>query len=236
MEENDSFTHSLKHWAEEDKPREKLLLKGKHTLSDTELIAILLRTGSKGLNVMDLAKLLLSIAGNDLNELGKWSVKELLRHKSLKGLGQTKAITLVAALELGRRRQVAEAKQKKKITSSRDAYDILHPLMADLNEEEFRMLLLNQANKVIGNEIISLGGRAGTVADVRVIFRQALLSNAVGIIVAHNHPSGNLKPSQADVDLTRKLKQAGDIMDVKVLDHLIITDTGYYSFSDEGNM
>lgn len=234
--EEDNLPTTLKHWAEEDKPREKLLLKGKHTLSDAELIAILLRTGAKGLNVMDLSKRLLLLAGNDLNELGKWNVKDMLRHKTLKGMGQTKAITLVAALELGRRRQGAEAKQKKKITSSRDAYDILHPLMADLSEEQFRMLLLNQANKVLGSEIISNGGRTGTVADVRVIFRQAILSNAVSIIVAHNHPSGNLKPSQADIELTRKLKQAGEMMDIKVLDHLIITDSGYYSFGDEGLM
>ncbi len=234
MEEN--ISNTLKQWSEEDKPREKLLLKGKHTLSEAELIAILLRTGSQGLNVMDLSKRLLLLAGNDLNELGKWNINEILRHKSLKGMGKTKAITLVAALELGRRRQGTEVRQKPKITSSRDVYDILHPLMADLSEEQFRVLLLSQANKVLANEIISFGGRVGTVADVRVIFRQAILSNAVGIIVAHNHPSGNLKPSQSDIDLTHKLKQAGEVMDIKVLDHLIITDNGYYSFSDEGMM
>jgi DNA repair protein RadC len=232
----DSESNTIKHWADEDKPREKLLLKGKHSLTDAELLAILLRTGAQGLNVIDLSKRLLYLAGNDLNELGKWNVQDVLRHKTLKGMGKTKAITLVAALELGRRRQGAEAKQRSKITGSRDAYELLAPQMADLNEEQFRVLLLNQANKVLANELISFGGRTATIADVRVIFRQALLAQAVGIIVAHNHPSGNLKPSQADIDLTRKLKQAGDLMDIKVLDHLIITEHSYYSFADKGNM
>lgn len=227
-------SYTMKNWAEEDKPREKLLLKGKHTLSDAELIAILLRTGSQGLNVMDLSKRLLHLADNDLNELGRWNANDYLRHKTLKGMGQTKAITLVAALELGRRRQGAAFKQRAQIKSSRDAYAILQPMMADLTEEQFRMLLLNQANKVIANEIISLGGRAATVADVRVIFRQAILANAVGVIVAHNHPSGQLKPSQSDNDLTRKLKQAGDIMEIKLLDHIIVAEQGFYSFADEG--
>jgi DNA repair protein RadC len=227
---------SFSQWKEEDKPREKLLLKGKHTLTDAELLAILLRTGTKEVNVMELSRRILAKAGNDLNTLGKMNVKDLLAHKDLKGMGETKAITLVAALELGRRRQSAEVKDLQKITTSKDAYDLLNPLMADLNEEEFRIILINKANKVIGIELMSTGGRAGTVADPRVIFKSALLSNATSVVVAHNHPSGNLKPSMEDISLTKKLKEAGNFLEIKLLDHLIITNKGYYSFADEGAM
>ncbi len=227
---------SFSQWKEEDKPREKLLLKGRHTLSDAELIAILLRTGTKDLNVLELSRRLLSNAGNDLNALGKMNVKDLLAQKDLKGLGETKAITLVAALELGRRRQSAEARELNKISVSKDAYDLLRPLMADLNEEEFRIILLNKANKVMAIELISTGGRTGTVVDSRVVFKAALLANATGIIVAHNHPSGNLSPSTEDINLTKKIKEAGNFLEIKLLDHLIITDNGYYSFADNGVM
>jgi DNA repair protein RadC len=236
MQETYEPNLSFSQWNEEDKPREKLLLKGKHTLTDAELLAILLRTGTKDVNVMELSKRVLSNSGNDLNALGKLNVRDFLAQKNLKGLGETKAITLVAALELGRRRQSAEVKELTKITTSKDGYNLLRPLMADLNEEEFHILLLNKANKVIGKEVISTGGRSGTVADPRVIFKTALLSNATGIIIAHNHPSGNLSPSSDDISLTKKMKEAGNFMEIKLLDHLIITDKGYYSFADEGAM
>jgi DNA repair protein RadC len=234
MQETYTPNLSFSQWNEEDKPREKLLLKGKHTLSDAELIAILLRTGTKNLNVLELAKLTLSNNQNDLSSLGKLNVKDFLSQKNLKGLGETKAITLVAALELGRRRQSGEVRELNKITSSGDAYNILKPLMADLNEEEFRIILLNKANKVIGVELMSMGGRSGTVVDPRVIFKTSLLSNATGLIVAHNHPSGNLTPSNEDISLTKKLKEAGNFLEIKLMDHLIITANGYYSFADEG--
>jgi DNA repair protein RadC len=218
---------SLRHWAEEDRPREKLLLKGKQSLSDAELVAILLRTGTRDETVVDVAKRLLNRVGNDLNRLGKLSVEDIM-HFDIKGLGETKIITLVAALELGIPRE------HSKITCSRDAYDLLSPLMSDQIREQFYLLLLNNANKVIAEQVLSEGGITGTVVDARLLFKQALLQNATSIVLAHNHPSGNLKPSQADIDLTRKIKDAGKLLEIKLLDHLIIADSNYYSFADEG--
>ena len=224
---------TLKQWADEDRPREKLLLKGKAAVSDAELIAILLRTGTREENVVDVAKRLLHHVGNDLNKLGKLSVKDIM-HFGIKGLGETKIITLVAALELGRRRQAAAPRELSKITCSRDAFDLLSPLMSDQIREQFYLLLLNNANKVISEQVLSEGGITGTVVDARLLFKQALLHNATSIVLAHNHPSGNLKPSQADIDLTRKIKDAGKLLEIKLLDHLIVCDGGYYSFADEG--
>jgi DNA repair protein RadC len=230
MEDN-----SLKSWADEDKPREKLLLKGKSTLSEAELIAILLRSGTHEEHVVRLSQKVLSKVNNDLNELGKLSVKDMLDWK-LKGLGETKAITIVAALELGRRKQQTEIKQRKIVSGSKDMYELLSPLIADLRHEEFWIVLLNRANKIISVEPISSGGITGTVVDTRILFSSALKSNAISIILSHNHPSGSLRPSAADEELTRKIRDAGKLLDVQLLDHLIISESGYYSFADEGKI
>lgn len=224
---------SIKTWAEEDRPREKLLLKGKRSLSDAELMAILIGSGSANETAVDLSKRILTGANNNLNQLGKCTVADLMKYK---GIGEAKAISIVAALELGARRQVSEAEVRKQITSSRDAYEILSPIIADLPHEEFWVLYLNRGNKVLLKESISQGGVAGTVADVKIIFKKALELLASGVILAHNHPSGSLLPSKPDMDLTRKMKQAGDLLEVQVIDHLIITDGGYYSFADEGTL
>jgi len=221
---------SIKSWAEEDRPREKLLLKGKNALSDAELIAILIRLGSRNESAVGLAKKVLNSVDNNLNELGKLSVKELT---AFKGIGEAKAICIVAALEVGRRRREGEGMRRKQITSSADIYEVMNGL-ADLPQEEFWILLLNKANKIIGKCPISKGGVSGTVADLRVIFKLAIENLATSIILCHNHPSGNLKPSDADITLTKKLRDSGDLMDIPVLDHVIITDSGYYSFADEG--
>ena len=229
MEYKKSF--SIKQWAEEDKPREKLLLKGKSALSDAELIAILIGIGSPGVSAVDLAKQILIHYKNDLNELGRIGVTDLTQFK---GIGEAKAITILAALELGRRRQVTKVKERPKITSSHDAYNCLYADMQDLSHEEFKILLLNRNNQVTKIETISQGGVAGTVVDPKVVFKRALDAQASAIILCHNHPSGNLKPSQQDLDITKKLVLAGKTLEISVLDHLIISDKGYFSFLDEG--
>lgn len=224
---------SISKWAEEDKPREKLVKNGRTTLSNAELLAILLGSGTRSLSAVGLAKQILNTYDNDLNELGKLKVAEL---KQFKGVGEAKAVTIVSALELGRRRKAAIPRRKHKITCSNDAFEILSPNLNDLHHEEFWMLLLNRANQVGNCLKISSGGMTGTVADPKIIFQTALSHNAVGVIMAHNHPSGNLKPSQADIALTRKLVDAGKLLEIAVLDHLIISDQGYFSFADEGMM
>jgi DNA repair protein RadC len=222
---------SVKSWAEDDRPREKMIHKGKTSLSDAELIAILMNTGTKNENVVELAKRILSSVQNDLLALSKLNVKELMRFK---GIGEAKAITITSALELGRRRRDCEATQKTIISTSKDAYELLASSLSDLPHEEFWILLLNRAHKVIGKFSVSSGGLTGTVADQRIIFKKALDQSACGIILAHNHPSGNLKPSQADIQLTKRLVEGGRILDIPIMDHLIITETNYYSFADEG--
>ncbi|MCC2547657.1 DNA repair protein RadC [Hymenobacter sp. BT175] len=222
---------SIKSWAEEDRPREKLLLKGRAALSDAELLAILLGSGTAKLSAVDVAKLILAATGNDLNELARLSIKELMRHK---GIGEAKAITIVAALELGRRRKDADAAARAIITCSRDIYHVIRPHLQDLPHEEFWVVLLNRANRVMRKVSISRGGVAGTVADPKLIFKEALEQLASSIILVHNHPSGNRSPSTADIALTRKLKEGGMLLDLPILDHLIYTDQGYYSFADEG--
>ncbi|KUG09867.1 hypothetical protein ASU33_16925 [Solirubrum puertoriconensis] len=222
---------SIKSWAEEDRPREKLLLKGRAALSDAELMAILLGSGTAKLSAVDVAKLVLASTGNDLNQLAKLSVKELMRHK---GIGEAKAITIVAALELGRRRKETAAAERTTITCSTDIYNLVRPNLQDLPHEEFWVIMLNRANVVMRQEKISSGGVAGTVADPKMIFKHALEQLASSIILVHNHPSGNRQPSAADIALTKKLKEAGKFLDLPVLDHLIYTDRGYYSFMDEG--
>lgn len=224
---------SIKAWAEEDRPREKLNAQGRRALSDAELIAILIGSGNRDESAVELSKRILHHYGNDLNKLGKISVAELSKFK---GIGEAKAISIIAALELGRRRGDTEAKTPDKVVSSKSVWDILRRHLVDLNHEEFWILLLSRNNKVLAKELISKGGLSGTVADPKIIFGIALQHQASAIILAHNHPSGNLKPSHEDISLTQKLSQAGKILDIKVLDHLIFTDDGFYSFADEGVM
>lgn len=230
MEDKDFL--SIKTWAEEDRPREKLALKGKAALSDAELIAILLRTGVKGSSALDIAKKILHRVKGNLNELCKLSVNDI--KKLEKGLGDTKAITIVAALELGRRRQSSEVREMPVIRNSNDSFAYIYPEVADLQHEEFFVLYLNRANKVLTHKHISTGGVSGTVADVRIILKHGLEILASGFIAVHNHPSGNLKPSHADIELTKKLKEAGKLLDMTLLDHLIIGDNKYMSMADEG--
>ena len=225
-------TSGIKTWAEADRPREKLLKLGRHNLTDSELLAILIRTGTKELTAVDVAKKLLASCNNDITQLSKLSVNDLM--KNHKGMGEVKAITIVAALELGRRRREAEGLKKDKIASSADAFEILQPRMADLPHEEFVVLMLNRANEVIGKYDLSKGGIAGTVVDPKLIFKAALEHLACGIILCHNHPSGNPKPSPEDLKLTKKLKDAGILMEIDVLDHIIVAGEGYFSFADEG--
>lgn len=233
MKTYDKPVLSIKNWAEEDRPREKLLLKGKNHLTDAELLAIILGTGTRVESALSLAKKLLGHVQNDLHELGKLTPVELMK---IKGVGQAKAVSVLAAIELGRRRQMADIREKPKITSSLDAYKLMAALLMDLPHEEFWILLLNRANRVLSREQISQGGVTGTVADAKIIFRKALEGKATSIILFHNHPSGNLRPSQADIDLTRKLTEAGKNLEITVLDHIIVAERGYYSFADEGKV
>lgn len=221
---------TIKEWAEEDRPREKLLLKGKSVLSEAELIGIIIGSGNRNYTAVDLAKQILHSVDNNLNLLAKLSVHDL---KKFNGIGEAKAINIVSTLELGRRRKEAELTKTIKITSSKLAYELIKPFLQDLPHEEFWVLLLNRANQLIKPIVISKGGVSGTVADPKIVFKQALEALASGIILIHNHPSGNLKPSQADINLTKKLKQAGIILEIPVLDHLIYTDSGYLSMADE---
>ncbi len=217
--------------SEEDRPREKLLLKGKAALSDAELIAILIGSGSTEQSAVDLARSILQSVDYNLNELAKRSVKDLERFK---GIGEAKAISIVSALELGRRRKEAELLRRPKITSSADVYALMQEHLLDLPHEEFWVVLLNRANEVLRKLQMSSGGLSGTVADVRMIFKSALEHQAHALILVHNHPSGNRKPSDADLKLTKNLKEAGKILEVPVLDHLIFAERSYFSFADEG--
>lgn len=229
MSENTYFP--IRHWSEDDRPREKLLLKGKAALSDAELIAILIGSGSRNESAVDLSKHILKTFGNNLNALGKSTIDQLLQFK---GIGEAKAITILAAMELGRRRRTEEAVDLLKINSSQSVFEIMQPLLGELAHEEFWIIYLNNANKIISKFQLSKGGITGTLVDVRLVFKTALSLGAVGIILTHNHPSGTLKPSESDKQITQKLKIAGEQLDIKVLDHLIITETNYFSFSDEG--
>jgi len=222
---------SIKTWNEDERPREKLVLKGKETLTDAELLGILIGSGTPQISAVALCAEILEFANNDLSVLGKLSVTDLCKFK---GIGPAKAITIVAALEIGRRRQSENVQKIKKIGSSRDVYNIFLALLADIPHEEFWVLFLNQANKIIGKEKISSGGVSSTIADKRMIVKSALERLATGIILVHNHPSGNLKPSQSDIDLTNKTKAAAKLLDILVLDHIIVSSSGYYSFADEG--
>jgi DNA repair protein RadC len=222
--------NSIRTWAEEDRPREKLVLKGSAALSDAELLAILIGSGTRGESAVDVCKAILKNAHNNLNELGKFSVSDLKKHK---GIGEAKAITIVAALELAKRRRTAEVKEKEKISGSKDVYEYFHHL-ADLHNEEFWVMFLNRANKIISTQKLSQGGITGTVADIRLILKSALDNFATGIILCHNHPSGNLNPSVEDKELTQKVKQTAKLLDIAVLDHIIVSEGSYFSFADEG--
>ncbi len=222
---------TIKGWAAEDRPREKMMVKGRKHLTDAELLSILLGSGNRYESAFSLSKRILSSINNDLNELGRCSLSELMKFK---GVGFAKAVTITAALELGRRRQLTNVSTRPQVCSSQDAYNVFAPVLQDLPHEEFWVLLLNRANRVIGREQVSSGGVAGTIVDAKVVFRKAIQTSACSIIMAHNHPSGNLQPSQADIDLTHKLQSAGETLDIAVLDHLIVSDLGYLSFDDEG--
>lgn len=222
--------NGIRSWAEEDRPREKLIMKGAGALSDAELLAILIGSGTRGESAVDVCKTILKNSYNNLNELGKLSIADL---KKYKGIGEAKAITIVAALELAKRRRTAEVREKEKISGSKDVYEYFHHL-SDLRNEEFWVMFLNRANKIISSQKISQGGITGTVADIRVILKNALDNFATGIVLCHNHPSGNLKPSSEDKELTQKVKQTAKLLDITVLDHIIVSDAGYFSFADEG--
>lgn len=230
---HESTKLNIKSWAEEDRPREKLLNKGSASLSDAELLAILLRSGSREETAVGLAQRVLLASGNDLNELGRQPLTALTKFK---GLGETKALTILAALELGRRRQLSDVKDRPVLRSSRDAYNAISGIIADLPYEEFWLLMINRGNRIIGRERISMGGVSGTVVDAKIVFKCALDNLATSIVLCHNHPSGNVKPSEADIQLTEKLKKAGKVLDIAVLDHIIVGQSRYYSFADEGIM
>ncbi|MGO4906103.1 RadC family protein [Flavobacterium sp. W20_MBD1_R3] len=229
MAENSFFP--ITNWSEDDKPREKLMLKGKSVLSDAELIAILIGSGSRSESAVDLSKRILASVDNNLNALGKLSLSQLMQFK---GIGEAKAISIIAALELGRRRRGEDAVELKKITSSKIIFEIMQPIIGELPHEEFWIIYMNNSNKVIAKSQLSKGGITGTLVDVRIVFKTALEMGATALILCHNHPSGTLIPSDADKQITRKLKLAGDSLEIKVLDHLIVTETSYYSFADEG--
>jgi DNA repair protein RadC len=221
---------TIKSWALDDRPREKLLAKGKTALSDAELIAILIGSGNREESAVALSKRILKGVNGNINELAKLSVKKLT---VFKGIGEAKAISIITALELGKRRQLEAALEKPKIASSKDVANLMQPILGDLEHEEFWVLFLNNSNKVVSKNQISKGGLTATIVDIRLVFKSALELASVGIIVCHNHPSGKLQPSTADKQLTQKIKEAGIILDIKLLDHLIITEKAYFSFADE---
>ena len=231
MEDTYKQSLNIKSWAEEDRPREKLLMKGKAALSDAELIGILIASGTKDKSAVDLSRDILNTVNNNLSTLAKLTVKDLMKFK---GIGEAKAITIVSALEIGRRKKETEPNKKVYISSSEDAHKVIRSHLEDLKHEEFWILILNRRNQVLKKQLISSGGVSGTVADPKIIINAALQELASCIILIHNHPSGNLKPSQSDLDLTKKLKNAGEVLEIPVIDHIIYTDEGYLSFADEG--
>lgn len=229
MKKKKSF-FSIKSWSVEDRPREKLLIKGKNSLSNAELVAILIGSGNKDESAVDLSKRILASVNFSLHELGKLTVKKLTKFK---GIGEAKAITIVSALELSRRRRSERALIKKKIDSSRSVFELMQPIIGELFHEEFWVIYLNSSNKVLMKSFLSKGGITSTSVDLRLILKSALQIGAVGLVLAHNHPSGALRPSGADKNITKKIKQAAEILDIKVVDHLIITENSYFSFADK---
>lgn len=221
----------ITNWAEDDKPREKLMLKGKGILSDAELIAILIGSGSRNESAVDLSKRILANVDHNLNALGKMSIAQLM---NFKGIGKAKAISIIAAMELGRRRRTEDIIELTKIKSSKAVFEVMQPIIGELPHEEFWVIFLNNSNKILFKTQLSKGGMTGTVVDVRIVFKIAFEQNATAIILTHNHPSGKLQASDADMQITKKLKTAGQQLDIPVLDHIIVTEKGYYSFVDEG--
>jgi DNA repair protein RadC len=224
---------TIKEWSEDDRPREKLLAKGVNSLSDAELLAIIIGSGSRDENAVELAKKILLQSGNNLNELGKLSVIDLQKHK---GVGVAKAVSIVAAMELGRRRTGSEVVERKQIKRSDDIFKLFYPLLCDLPHEEFWLLFLNRSNRVLDRQKLSSGGLSNTTADVRIVLKMAIDRLASSVVLCHNHPSGNLKPSEQDKNITRKIKEGGALLDVMLLDHVIVADNRYYSFADEGEL
>jgi len=227
------YTNSIKSWSVNDRPREKFIQKGKETLSDTELIAILIRSGTRDRSALVVARDIMLLANDNLSSLAKMNINDFI---SVKGIGNTKAITLMAALELGRRRRLSEAEQRAVVSSSKDAYDLMKPLLEDLELEQFWVLYLNNANKVLAKLNLSKGGITATLVDVRLLLKRALELNSTGLILCHNHPSGTLRASEADCKLTEKVKVSAKLMDIQLLDHIIVTDQSYFSFADEGRI
>ncbi len=225
-----SKSFSIKNWSQADQPREKLRDKGKASLSDAELIAILLSSGNRGESAVALSQRILASVNNNLNQLGKQSIKQLMQFK---GVGEAKAIAITAAMELGRRRRQEDALENNKITSSLSVFECMQPIIGELPHEEFWIIYLNNSNKVIQKHQLSKGGITGTLVDVRLVLKTALEVGAVSFILVHNHPSGTLKPSKADKNITQKLKVAAQSLDIKVLDHIIITEKAYFSFADD---
>jgi DNA repair protein RadC len=230
---SDRPSFSIKSWAEDDRPREKLLNKGRIALTNAELVAILIGSGSKNESAVELSKRILSSVDNDLNRLGNLGISDLVKFK---GIGEAKAISIVAAMEMGRRRKDSSPTEVVKITCSKDSYDVIYPFLADLDHEQFFVILLNRGNRLIDTFRISQGGVSGTVADTKLILKLGIEKLASSIILAHNHPSGNTQPSQADLKLTKNISEAAKLMDMSVIDHLIIAGQSYFSFADEGLM
>ena len=231
MEISKKPSTSIKNWSVDDRPREKMQAKGALALSNSELLAILINNGNKDKSALEIAKDVMALGQNNLNELGKLSLKEF---QKLKGIGIAKAITIAAALELGRRRQASELLSKTIVRTSGEIANYLKAILKDYTHEVFAVVFLNRANKIISFQIISTGGLTGTVADPRVILKKAIEAEACSIVLSHNHPSGSLKPSRADEELTQKIRMAATYLDIKVIDHIIVSDEGYFSFADEG--
>jgi DNA repair protein RadC len=231
MSENESDRLTIKSWAEEDRPREKFMLKGKQTLSDAELIAILISSGNSDETAVELSQRILKHVDNNLHQLSRMNIQELMQFK---GIGEAKAISIAAALELGRRRKETEAPKRERIISSKEVVEIFQPMLGDNVHEEFWILFLNRANMIISKKQISSGGMAGTVVDPKIIFKAALDEKASSIILCHNHPSGNIQPSEEDKKLTKKIIEAGKVLEIAVLDHVIVAHSGFFSFADEG--
>lgn len=221
---------NIKSLAEEERPREKLLLRGKQSLSDAELLAIILGSGSKSESSITLAQRILSSVNHNWNELAKLTIRDLCKFN---GVGKVKAIEIITSLEIGRRKSLQQALKKEKISSSKDAFNILQPIIGDLMIEEFWVIYLSRSNKILSKEKISQGGITGTMVDNRLIFKHAIELNAVSLIISHNHPSGNIQPSNSDIQITHEIKKAGNLLNITLMDHLIVTQTSFFSFADE---
>ncbi|HEY0979117.1 MAG TPA: DNA repair protein RadC [Flavobacteriales bacterium] len=233
MEAPDNDRLSIPNWAKADRPRERMMAQGPKALSDAELVAVLIRAGTPNSSALDLARSILHAVGNDLHRLALTSAAELMK---INGVGEAKALSILAALELGARRRMLEPAERERVAGSADAYQVMRAHLEDLSHEEFWLLLLDRGLRVLDRCRVSQGGMHGTVADPKVIFRMALERKASAVILFHNHPSGQLRPSEEDIALTRKLREAGSVLDIQVSDHIIVAGTGYYSFADNGAM